>query len=94
MELKIEKVTNGYILTKKEKIEDSGTAVDVWVVGEEDCPSVNGIDFSDAMMTRRLLWEIMEQLGLYKGKYEPRVKILVIDQIGKDVEADDYKISD
>ncbi len=81
MELNIKTADNGYILEyyDPEIKEKRYIAVEDLEKGK-DC-------ISEARLTLKLLWEILEHFGIYGSKHdEERIHVSVINQKGEEVE--------
>ena len=82
MELTIEQVENGYILSYNEAGEDEINATSKHIVIEED-----EIDKYGTKTTKKLLYAIMDHFGLCGSKHdEERIYIERRDQNGEDIE--------
>lgn len=81
MEITIKSANNGYVLSYYDEEIKETRHIAVEDVGKDsDC-------LTEARLTRKLLWEIMECFGIYTSKHaEEQLRILVVDKNEKEIE--------
>jgi hypothetical protein len=83
MKLTIEQADNGYVLSYNEITEDNDLPETRYIAVEDTKPDSDII--SDASLTQKLLWEIIEFFNLAGSKHDTeRCYVVLKDQNGKE----------
>jgi hypothetical protein len=86
MKLTIETADNGYVLSYPGDDPDLSSFKEIQYIAVEDT-DFNKDVISDARLTQKLLWEIMEHFQLFGSKHdEERCNVILRNKEGKEIE--------